>query len=72
MYMCYNVTILLYHITDCSIDNTMLLYTRAMPPLYENAYEMDNSDPIYEELPLTFLPRNKIKVKECPAYGIPM
>ena len=72
--MCYNhVTILLYHdVTDCCIDNAMYArVTPLMPPLYENAYKMDNPGPIYEELPLTFLPaRNKIKVKDCPAYGI--
>ena len=38
----------------------------------ENVYDSANTDPVhvYEELPLkTLLPRNKIKVEDCPAYG---
>ena len=46
-------------------------------PIYEtvveNVYESASTDPavhVYEELPLkTLVPRNKIKVHECPAYG---
>ena len=59
--------------TDYDVGYTRVQNAAQLVPLYDNVYdchESANTDHIYEEIPLdTFMPRNKIKVKECPAYG---